>query len=791
MPLKPGTVLQNRYRIERSLGRGGSGAVYLCQDTRLASKQWAIKELVCKDATQLQSARNRFEREASLLAGLKHRNLPLISDYFSESQSQFLVMEYVEGPTLAALVEKEGPASEVQALRWALELGRVLDYLHGQTPPIVFRDLKPENIMVTEERNLKLIDFGLARHFDPAAGGRDTQPSGSVGYAPPEQWEDRVDERSDLYSLGATIYFVLTGKPPSPVYGSHKLKPHRGDIDQRTEDLVLKCMQPDPAQRYPSAGALLKDLLLLLSEPQMAAREPRRATVPNSAPPIVQDPRPSQPRRKKRPDRQAPSRPPAWLPALLGLSTFSFVIGAGLGLAGPSRPGPVRTNQPVATATSPEEVADKARGRELIAQGTPDSLRAAAAMLDTLVTRTPDDAEAHILKQNAYALLLRPGPEESGIVRVPALVPLEGADAPEGKAVLYGLAQAQANINLRGGVDGRQVVIDLYDDRSQTNQALLEAQKITRDPRYLVCFGPFSSQRVLAAAPLFNDAALPDLAPTASDPRVWEAGPFLFTASDSNSPRLKALADYFIRMGMKKGALVVSDDNLLSGSMARSFEQDFAAQGGKIVARVNFDDNTGNFSSQVAQLQDKGADFVLIAEYRGQPVALLARAMKAAGMKIPLASQVIPYSRDLIDQGGADAEGVLLSGYFTPEQDRPAVRKYVEEYHQIFGERDPSHVDAGSYDAAMLLFDALGAALQAPAEGEPLIRIRMQRLAARNYLASIGGVREPYDGVSGKFSLAKRQDLRQVFLMRVHDGRYELVDAPGPPDEEDVIITEP
>jgi branched-chain amino acid transport system substrate-binding protein len=430
------------------------------------------------------------------------------------------------------------------------------------------------------------------------------------------------------------------------------------------------------------------------------------------------------------------------------------------------------------TMSVAEVLADKSRGRELIAQGTPESLRAAAAMLDTLVTRNPEDAEAHILKQNAYALLLRPGPEESGIVRVPALVSLEGADAPEGRAVLYGLAQAQANINLRGGVDGRQVVIDLYDDRSQTNQALLEAQKITRDPRYLVCFGPFSSQRVLAAAPLFNDAGLPDLAPSASDPRVWEAGPFLFTASDSNDPRLQALADHFASQGFTRGALVVNEDNLLSGSMARAFEQAFTKKGGKIVARASYDDNTQDFSNQVAQLADQGAEFVLASEFRGLPVAQLANALKKSGLKIPLAAQVIPFSPDLIEQGGADVEGLLLSGYFLPDQDSPAVRKYVDEYHQIFGEREPSHVDAGSYDAAMLLFDALGAALQAPAEGQPLIRIRMQRLAARNYLASIGNDRPPYDGVSGRFALSSRSDLRKVYLLQVKDGRYQRVNAP-------------
>ncbi|MEW6284541.1 MAG: serine/threonine-protein kinase, partial [Candidatus Eremiobacterota bacterium] len=290
--LKEGQTLQDRYLVVRLLGRGGMGAVYLAEDQRLSGRLWAVKEMVCYDQVMVAQATQNFEREAQMLAGLRHKSLPMITDYFSEGGRSYLVMEFVEGVTLSRVVEQEGPLPELVAMRWALELTQVLDYLHRQHPPVIFRDLKPENIMVThsvsgpagEQRLIKLIDFGLARHFDPEKR-RDTQASGSVGYAAPEQWEDsrQTDRRSDIYSLGGTLYYILTGKAPSPIYGSHRIRPYRKDIGPDTEALVLRSLQPDPRQRYQDAAEVMRDVLLILArlgDPRPETPAPRPVAAP-------------------------------------------------------------------------------------------------------------------------------------------------------------------------------------------------------------------------------------------------------------------------------------------------------------------------------------------------------------------------------------------------------------------------------------------------------------------------------------------------------------------------------
>lgn len=155
--VEKGKVLQGRYKVVGLLGKGGFGAVYKVTDLRLPGKFWALKELHFRDKSQLAEAKRSFEREARLLSTLIHRSLPVIVDFFSEGDSTFLLMEEIEGCTLAQLVEENGPPGEVDALRWALEIARVLEYLHSQEPPVIFRDLKPENVMVSSDGHIKLI----------------------------------------------------------------------------------------------------------------------------------------------------------------------------------------------------------------------------------------------------------------------------------------------------------------------------------------------------------------------------------------------------------------------------------------------------------------------------------------------------------------------------------------------------------------------------------------------------------------------------------------------------------
>lgn len=213
--LTPNSVLQSRYLIVRKLGQGGMGTVYEAVDQRLSCLV-ALKETIVETPEMLRA----FEREASLLANLRHPSLPKVIDHFLEGNGQFLVMEFIHGNDLAellALRERAFPTEEV--LRWADILLQALDYLHSRQPPIIHRDIKPGNLKVTRGGEIFLIDFGLAKG---AAGQMKTLDSSRsvVGYtpiyAPLEQINGTgTDPRSDLYALGATLYHLITGEPPS------------------------------------------------------------------------------------------------------------------------------------------------------------------------------------------------------------------------------------------------------------------------------------------------------------------------------------------------------------------------------------------------------------------------------------------------------------------------------------------------------------------------------------------------------------------------------------------------
>ncbi len=211
--IETGTILQNRYLIEKQIGAGGMGAVYLAVDQRFESFV-AIKETFYRD-DELGEA---FEREARLLNGLHHPNLPHVSDYFTESGGHFLVMQFIEGEDLFEILKRKGSFPLQDVLRWTNGLLDALDYLHSQEPPVVHRDIKPQNLKITLRGDIILLDFGLAK-----LSSDDTQNALSVfgysrKYSPLEQIQGTgTDARSDIFALGATMYHLLTGKPPIDV----------------------------------------------------------------------------------------------------------------------------------------------------------------------------------------------------------------------------------------------------------------------------------------------------------------------------------------------------------------------------------------------------------------------------------------------------------------------------------------------------------------------------------------------------------------------------------------------
>ncbi len=225
--LLDGTTLRSRYKIIQFISQGGMGAIYMAEDLVLEGRMCAVKEMwadLSTSQSDLEQAQEQFRREASILARLDHPNLPKVSDYFSEESRDYLVMDFVPGKDLKELMDEargQGTAlPERQVLGWAKQILDALEYLHTQDPPVLHRDIKPANIKLTPSGTIKLVDFGLVKLMLPDEERTITvlQGRGTAQYTPLEQYggdAGHTDARSDIYSLGATLYHLLTNQPPT------------------------------------------------------------------------------------------------------------------------------------------------------------------------------------------------------------------------------------------------------------------------------------------------------------------------------------------------------------------------------------------------------------------------------------------------------------------------------------------------------------------------------------------------------------------------------------------------
>jgi serine/threonine protein kinase len=289
--LKPNEVLHERYRIRERIGMGGMGNIYLADDLRLEGRLCALKEVEhdrSVPANLLKEARQQFRREANILARLDHPNLPKVSDFFAVGVRDYLVMDYIPGKDLRALMldakQNNTFLNEADVLTWSYQLADALTYLHQQDPPLVHRDVKPSNLKITPNGMLKLVDFGLVKALVPDEMTITViQGRGTAIYTPLEQYGGdglHTDVRSDIYAFGCTLYHLLTNTPPvdarqrflrpESLVSPRKLNP---SIAMRTENAILWAMELHPNDR-PATVEEFRSYL-------MGTRElPRRQVLP-------------------------------------------------------------------------------------------------------------------------------------------------------------------------------------------------------------------------------------------------------------------------------------------------------------------------------------------------------------------------------------------------------------------------------------------------------------------------------------------------------------------------------
>lgn len=254
--IAPGKILQTRYEIQEMIHSGGMGYIYLATDKKLYDRTCIIKQV--KEQIKSDSHQKKLEEEALRMAKLNHANVAMILDHFTEDRYYYLVVERIYGKTLSEIFrEKRGHLTENEVIKWAISICDVVSYLH--TEGIVHRDISPDNIMLTEDGNIKFIDFGTLRELrDVAPGG--TAGMGKYGYTPPEQWQGKPEYRSDIFAIGATIYYLLTGfLPQSKEYITRQV-PQKDDFNPSFPPIRTKNQAISPQLEIVLQKALQLDL---------------------------------------------------------------------------------------------------------------------------------------------------------------------------------------------------------------------------------------------------------------------------------------------------------------------------------------------------------------------------------------------------------------------------------------------------------------------------------------------------------------------------------------------------
>jgi len=776
VPLAPGVTLENgRYAIDRPLGKGGMGSVFLARDTHVNGKLVVIKEMANVYATEEErhEAEAEFRAEMTTLAALSHPNIPAITDFFTESNRHFAVQEYVPGQDLQKAIEAvqvpHGPPvglPEKTVLSAASQTLAVLDYLAAQDPQVIHRDIKPANILVDANNRVKVVDFGIASHkFKPgttrAVGAQLSTALGTPGYAPKEQFTGQETTRSDLYALGATMHHLLTGRDPTKIQPLWQYPPARTlnpKVSEATTAIVARAVQNDEKKRYQSAALMKKDVDRVLTPPAALSTARGRAIA---------------------------------LLALLVLVAGS----AGGALIYARQPHPVSPLSAGAVAFDTDQtdlgslgvsLADgqkwadtKTRAAQSMAGGHTAAAMSAYAQASGI---NRADAESLIYQEDNRAITADPHAYKIavGVSLSPAA---DGTDdVSVGRQNLQGAYLAQKTINDAGGANGHKLYLVVANDGSSKDGAAAAAQKLATQGDILALVGFAYSARTKVALPDTAQRGIPVIAPTASSPdlnsaQFYHGGvSYFFRTCPGDAEQGKEGSNYLLGTLLKGTArptvAVFGDPNdAYANRLSGVVRQEATARGARVISET-YTIGQQDFSDMANSLQTRHVDGVYFAGYAREALKL-SQAMDGAGVPqdVPIMSDDGFYKPVEFSDNGTPKGRFHFTSYFFPDQynlpqldagQKKAVLDMEQTYKTTFlntgaikkGGYGTSRVSADTalyYDAVGTVAYALGhVGGMAPgvldhSPGAPA------RASLRQALATIGsGGLSSYQGIAGR-----------------------------------------
>lgn len=773
--LKKGDVLKNRYTVKEIISQGELANVYLVEDSQLL-KEWVLKEYILpmKNPRQIDRSVQRFERDIMILAGLKNSGIPEFVDHFSIVDRQYLVMEFVQGRTLEKILEETfQPMYEPDVLKLGIQLAGIIAFLHKQSPPIILGDLKPSHIVITPDNHVKLIDFGICKHFS-IIGDIQSRKPGTPGYAPPEQFGQNIlDERSDIYALGAILHQLLTLRNPAKLPNMFKFPPisqTNPRVSSIFEGIIDKATRYNPSERYYNALDMKREMEELLSKRGKTSNPPLERTVSKAntqknldSSTIFSSPElkamEMSPHRETKESRRMPNKN-----ILVITVIFLFVVLSGLTGYYFISKNREKDSQVKNTLESPFAEVKDHRILEIREEGlshyikgieTKDKNELALAIsnLRKVITAHPTDAVSQIYLENAQILM-----QGRPYLKIAALLSLTGENFEAGMQILSGLSVAQSQHNNHS--KDKKLFIEIFDNKSQLDETIKLASTLSGRDDLFAVIGPIRSPFLSSTAPFFNESEITQISPTGSSPELENLGEFTFrTAGDGRDLAFHMAETAVNDLKLNKLAVVFDPTQSYSKFLGEIFYKDVQEKGAKAkVFHTPLD--AEDFTPILKDIKNYKPDGIFFVAYHNQQ-GRFAKQMTKLGMKAAHLSTTSVYSDQLISEGGKSVEGIILNSYFYPDEEDKRAAEFLKLFYEKYPNVHPNFRAAVAYDSLRAVSAAINNGVETP---KALAHFLKHELGKSIFLEGVTG--------SIEFDEFGRRNKLNLMILTVHKGKF-------------------